>query len=261
VRNAAGAFSLYSPHLDLNYGVGTDGTFALQSTFNVNGAPAGNVNPGWLAIQEAGDFNGDGRADILLRNSVNGLMVAYESTTASADAAFTGVVVGTASSDSTVVGVGDFNGDGLADILWRRTSGDTYVWASGHGQLSAGAQDIAQVNPGWILAGIGDFNADGRADILWRNSVTPTILAIYDSVVGSTVSFTGVSATGLDASWSIVAIGDYNGDGRSDILWRNAATGIVTSWESTGHGFTQNVIDTTTIPAGWSDISPHHILG
>ena len=28
----------------------------------------------------------------------------------------------------TIQGVGDFNGDGKADILWRHTSGSLYIW-------------------------------------------------------------------------------------------------------------------------------------
>ena len=35
---------------------------------------------------------------------------------------------GWASTDWTIVGVGDFNGDGKADILWRHTSGTMSLW-------------------------------------------------------------------------------------------------------------------------------------
>jgi hypothetical protein len=36
--------------------------------------------------------------------------------------------LGSVTADWTIVGVGDFNGDGKADILWRHTSGDLYQW-------------------------------------------------------------------------------------------------------------------------------------
>jgi hypothetical protein len=32
--------------------------------------------------------------------------------------------------------------------------------------------------------------------------------------------------------WTIAAIGDYNGDGRSDLLWRNVKTGADVIWRS-----------------------------
>jgi len=34
----------------------------------------------------------------------------------------------------------------------------------------------------------------------------------------------------------VAAIGDYNGDGTDDILWRNTATGNVTDWLGTPTG-------------------------
>jgi hypothetical protein len=37
-------------------------------------------------------------------------------------------VLGTVTADWTVAGVGDLNGDGRADILWRHSSGPVYAW-------------------------------------------------------------------------------------------------------------------------------------
>ena len=34
----------------------------------------------------------------------------------------------------------------------------------------------------------------------------------------------------VSSAWQLVGIGDVNGDGTSDVLWRNTATGQVTSW-------------------------------
>jgi Beta-propeller repeat/FG-GAP-like repeat len=65
-----------------------------------------------------GDFNGDGRADILWRNAsgevyewlLNGTNLIGEGSP------------GSVGNDWQIAGVGDFNGDGKADILWRNTS-------------------------------------------------------------------------------------------------------------------------------------------
>jgi hypothetical protein len=44
----------------------------------------------------------------------------------------------------------------------------------------------------------------------------------------------------VSTAWQVAATGDYNGDGRDDILWRNA-NGAVSDWLGTASGgFTVN---------------------
>ncbi len=69
--------------------------------------------------------------------------------------------------DWSVQGVGDFNGDGKADIVWRDASGA--VWLMGGSTLIASA-DLGVVPLDWTIERVGDFNGDGKTDILWRNA-------------------------------------------------------------------------------------------
>ena len=70
----------------------------------------------------------------------------------------------------TVVGSGDYNGDGRSDILWRNGStGANTIWRSAN---AATRQAVGTVSTSWRVVGSGDYNGDGRADILWRNSST-----------------------------------------------------------------------------------------
>ena len=42
---------------------------------------------------------------------------------------------------------------------------------------------------------------------------------------GSAIAGEGYIRTVADQNWRIVAVGDYDGDGKSDLLWRNSSTG------------------------------------
>ena len=127
---------------------------------------------------------------------------------------------------------GDFNGDGLADILFRNgANGETYLWEMNGTNVVSGAPTSTQVGNNWQIGGVGDFNGDGQADLLW----------VYDNTSNAADPLNGVSyismqngpnataASGvveqLSTNWKVAGIGDFTGSGISDILYRydNAA--------------------------------------
>ena len=67
-----------------------------------------------------------------------------------------------------MIGTGDFNGDGKADILWQNNSGTPAIWLM-NGTSVTGSGVLANPGTGWHAIGAGDFNGDGKADILWQN--------------------------------------------------------------------------------------------
>ena len=69
-----------------------------------------------------------------------------------------------------------------------------------------------------------DFDGGGKSDILWRS----------DS--GAMTDWTGLANggfhdnaanafTNVPTAWQVAGTGDFNGDGHSDILWRNSEIG------------------------------------
>jgi len=69
----------------------------------------------------------------------------------------------------SVVGTGDFNGDGNSDILWRDTSGNTAIWFM-NGASVASTGGLGNISTAWSVAQTGDYNGDGKSDILWRDT-------------------------------------------------------------------------------------------
>src|SRR6266850_8559239 len=120
---------------------------------------------------------------------------------------------------------GDFSGDGRADLLWRNSStGENYFYPMNGTAIGAGEGYVRTVaDQSWRIQGYGDFNGDGRADVLWRNAVTGENYVYF--MDGTSIAGEGFLRTVADLNWKVAAIGDFDGDGKDDILWRNQSTG------------------------------------
>ncbi len=182
------------------------------------------------------DIDGNGIADLLFHNEVNGAVVAWMD---GEDANSTSL--GNVDSTWNMIGTGDFNGDGKADILWQKNEGNMVIWNDGNDQKVVDA-GFAPSNE-WQIVGIGDFSGDGNADILWRN-------------IGSDNGCIGFWGDGADEKWqwngivgdewAIAGVGDFNGDGKSDILWHDQLNGGVGYW---GEGTDQKWVLTGAVNA------------
>jgi hypothetical protein len=179
------------------------------------------------------DFNGDRLTDILWRHDVSGENVLWFMNGAN-------LITGTFTTPSALtdvrwkmVGTNDFNQDGRPDILWRHnTSGENVLWFMNGSVLVTGTflTPAALTDVRWGMAGTGDFNLDGRPDILWRHNVSGEIVVWFMS--GSVLqsgTFLTPSAF-ADVNWQTVGTGDFNSDGKTDILWRHALSGQNVVW-------------------------------
>jgi hypothetical protein len=223
-------------------------TILNQATSFVASVPAGN----W-SIVGTGDFNGDGRSDILWRDT-SGNVAIWEmngTTILNQASSFVANVAG----NWSVFGNGDYNADGMSDILWRDTSGNVAIWEmNGTAVLNAATSFVANVPGDWSIVGTGDFNGDGSSDILWRD--TTGNVAIWEmngtAILNASTSF----VANVPDNWSIFGSGDHNGDGNSDILWRDTS-GNVAIWEMNGTSILNAPSSfVADVPGNWSIQDP-----
>ncbi len=224
--------------------------------YTQNNTNAAAVVPTAWHVVGTGDFNGDGRDDILWRNN-DGTVSNWLGTALGGFTPNDANAARFAPTDWHVVGTGDFNGDGRDDVLWRNDNGQLSNWlgtATGGFTLNDSVA-LTQVDPAWRVAGTGDFNGDGRDDILWRHT-DGTLSNWLGTATGGFVNNGAVSGTNVPLAWSVVAVGDYNGDGRDDILWRHT-DGTLSNWLGTATGgFTPNDANAATpVPVSW-DVQP-----
>ena len=198
---------------------------SATATITVNAPPA-------ATRRVRGDFNGDGNPDILWRNTSSGANRIWLMSN-------TGTLLSTVSLQSEpdlnwqIAGAGDFNNDGMQDIVWRNYStGQNVVWLMSNTSKSGAVnlQTVSDVR--WRIESVNDFNADNQYDLLWRNYGTGEIAMWLMS--GTTVSSTPSIKTVTDFNWHIAGTGDTNGDSAQDFVWRNTATGEVVIWFMAG---------------------------
>jgi FG-GAP-like repeat len=107
--------------------------------------------------------------DILFRNNSTGDTWVE----AISNGAFNGwQQIGGSDTHYSVVGIGDFYGNGTDDILFRNNStGDTWIEAISNGAF-ASWQQVGGSNTSYAVVAVGDYFGNGTSDILFRNNST-----------------------------------------------------------------------------------------
>lgn len=213
--------------------------------------PAQRLNTYLTSIQKvfSGDFNGDGKADLVVWDMVNGSWTVYLSNINYAaprnsspnEFVLSGIwLTDWGAGVSIVPFVGDVNGDGKDDLIVY--SPDTGTWRVA---LSNGNEFISQgiwlnnwarktTQSDWRVM-IGDFNGDGKCDILATDAISVQV------ALSTGAAFVAQWPWLFNQKSGIVFAGDFNGDGKDDIVIWDSAMGNWYVALSTGTSFIQEL--------------------
>ena len=161
----------------------------------------------------------------------------------------------TAPAGSQLIGTGDFNGDGVEDILWKDTAKNQfYLWFMENGTvrkdnvdkyLEDGASTaLAPKDSNWTIVGIEDIDRDGSTDLLLRNQVTGEVNAWFmkENVLVSDVAFTNNYK--VRAEWELLGLSN------ATTLWRNINNNSVVTW-NIGRDGVSKVTFLPSVPQEW----------
>jgi hypothetical protein len=171
------------------------------------------IAPPWIIIG-SGDFNRDGKTDILWEQAGGSHLVWLMNGTRLASTVRLPVVATTWKAAAT----GDFNSDHNPDIVWQSFTGARSVWEMNRTALSH-VVSLGNVATSWKIIDSGFFNSDAHPDLLWQQTTGARSVWFMN---GTTRTGTAALPNGSSA-WTMAASGDFNHDGKSDILWESTS--------------------------------------
>lgn len=196
-------------------------------------------DPNWQ-VRATGDFSGDGQVDVVWRNRATGqAVIGVLSNNTFSDWTWLPEVAGI---NLNIEAAADLNDDGQLDLVWQNTlSGENLVWFMNGSTVTSISQLPSPQNPnwkGWTLA-TSSLTASTSPDPAptQLNSAPPGSSTLspeappVDPAPASSLAPAAPPNPNLDwKNWTLEGTGDFNGDRRADLFWRNTVTGENRFW-------------------------------
>lgn len=202
------------PDILMQHDIGKLQVSLVQEDQSVILKDVADLGDGWTILGSGQSGNGENYADIYLTNGETvGIWQLDETTGVAA-----WQEIQSFDSATHVLGLGDFNGDGITDLLLQNDNGAVGAYLT-DGE-NVGWNYFQSLGSEWSIAGIGDFNHDGIDDVVLLNE-QGGYAGIWQLDRDGQVSWSDLDVLN---NGQIAGTGDFNGDGFDDVLlkWGNS---------------------------------------
>jgi len=172
------------------------------------------------------DLDGDGKSDLAVSNNLSNSVSVFRNTSNNGSISFAPKVDFTAGSQPEGISSGDLDGDGNPDLLVvNHLTGSVSIYRN---TSSAGTISFTTGSPINVFykyphnVAVGDMNGDGKLEVAVTGTesyLNPIYIFQNTSTVGN-ISF-GTKLTNYSSSPFVVAFGDLDSDGKSDMAVTN----------------------------------------
>jgi len=216
-----------------------DGTFQAPQT-----TPVG-TNPAQVAV---GDFNGDGKPDLAVSSVGNNTVWVL---LGNGDGTFQPPLIAPVGANPWYFAVGDFNGDGKLDLAvddygclldCNSSPSNTVTVLLGNGDGTFLPAPSLTVGNGPAGVAVGDFNGDGKVDLAVANLNDNTLSVLLGNGDGTFQAPHTFADPGMTHPY-FVAVSDFNGDGKQDLVVTNHLFATVSVLLGNGDGTFQAAQD------------------
>jgi len=147
----------------------------------------------------------------------------------------------------------DFNKDDSTDLLLQNSAtNQVAAWFMQGSNWVGGAYFSLTPPSDYALIGTGDFSSDGKTTLVFQSRTTRQV--IFWTTSGTDLAAISGSAT-VDttpaAGWKVVGIGDFNGDGKSDLVFQNQTSNEIAFWYMNGTHVQSGESLSYLPPTGW----------
>lgn len=225
-----------------------------KKPFLVTFSTAGTINAGTFAYNakadstsgiettdlKYGDFDNDGKIDLAVVDRLNNTLSIYKNTSSATTISFAAKIDYITGSAPYNLNIGDLDGDGKLDIIvsnqnsnsvsiYKNTSSLNAISFNSKIDFTTGTQ------PGAIA--VADIDNDGKLDLsIVCIDLAGTISFLINTSTGSSISFATKFDIAVGGTLNNIAAGDFNNDGKIDIVATNFTTNRLTILQNNSNG-------------------------